>query len=365
MFKNLIPFRIMSDTDFNLGQLEAALARKKFVPCTPTQKASIGWVTPIAYGDYVHAVDGHWLLTVQIEKKMLPASVIKERLEERVLEIERRTGAKVKSKEKRALKEEVELELLPKAFSKHTRINVWIDRQGKWFGVEGGSPSVADTVTTLFADTLGGPTGLRMIYTAASPSASMTEWLLAEEVPAGFDLDQHCTLTDTSLEGKPTVTYKNHLLDRDDIKAHLAESKLPTALGLQMGDKMSFVMTSMFIFKKMAYLDVSMTTDAHDSHDSFDASFLIAAKTLAVMLDSMIEALGGEDPALVAAAEERMKAPRTADSGEMAARNSARDDETPEEVADDASGKCGAQGDDQDLGAMAGENHDAQRLVEA
>lgn len=307
MFKKLIPFRIMADADFNKGQLENALSQRRFVPCTPTQKTSIGWATPVEHGDFVHSISGHWLLNVQIEKKMLPASVIKERVEKRAQELEQLTGKKMKAKDKKALKEEIELELLPKAFSKMSRINVWIDRNGKWFGVEG-TASAADTVTTLLAATLDAPTGLRMIYPADSPSGSMTAWLLDEAVPAGLDLDQHCSLSDTSMEGKPTVTYDNHLLDREDVKAHLKEGKLPVALGLQMGDKAAFVMTSTLTLKKISFLDAEAKTEAADSYGNFDADFLIAASTMSIMLESIIEAMGGEDPALVAAAEDRLKA---------------------------------------------------------
>jgi DNA recombination-dependent growth factor C len=62
-----------------------------------------------------HAASGHILLCALAEEKMLPGTVVKEMLAEKVEAIEFEQGRALKKKEKEALKEEIMHTLLPRA----------------------------------------------------------------------------------------------------------------------------------------------------------------------------------------------------------------------------------------------------------
>ncbi|WP_255512102.1 recombination-associated protein RdgC, partial [Mitsuaria sp. TWR114] len=56
--------------------------------------------------------DGHWLLSLRMEKRVLPGSVVREKVEEMVERIELETGRRPGKKQQRDMKEQATLELL-------------------------------------------------------------------------------------------------------------------------------------------------------------------------------------------------------------------------------------------------------------
>lgn len=79
-----------------------------------------GWVKPLGkFGSTLtHSAAGHILICARKEEKMLPGTVVKEMLAEKVEAIEFEQGRALKKKEKEALKEEILHTLLPRAFSR-------------------------------------------------------------------------------------------------------------------------------------------------------------------------------------------------------------------------------------------------------
>ena len=120
MFKNMIAYRIAEQWQPNWEQLEAALAKQVFEACGATQEKSVGWVAPRGEdnGVMVESVGGQWIMRLMSESKMLPASVLNRKVEEKAAHIEALEGRKPGKKEKKELKDEAKLDLLPMAFTK-------------------------------------------------------------------------------------------------------------------------------------------------------------------------------------------------------------------------------------------------------
>ncbi|MDP1532295.1 MAG: recombination-associated protein RdgC, partial [Rubrivivax sp.] len=129
MFKNLIVYRLGAAGVPDLNAMLAGLDKARFLPCAPTQPLSLGWVEPRgdAHAPLVEIIGGQWLLELRFEQKMLPASVVRRRTEERAAQIEKSTGRKPGKRETRDLKDEAMLDLLPQAFTKQASVRVWID----------------------------------------------------------------------------------------------------------------------------------------------------------------------------------------------------------------------------------------------
>ncbi len=108
-----------------LPALLAAMDKARFTPCAPSQAVSMGWTEPRgeAHAPLVEVVSGHWLMQLRFEQKILPSSVIKRRVEERALEIEKTTGRKPGKRQSKELKEEAMLDLLPMAFTKQSSMS--------------------------------------------------------------------------------------------------------------------------------------------------------------------------------------------------------------------------------------------------
>ena len=97
--------------------LQEALQQKQAYKPHATQSSSIGWISPLGEGHPLAITFKSFTwLSVRIDRKLLPASVIQEVLQEQLKEKEQEQGYPVSNKQKRVMKEEITLDLLPKAF---------------------------------------------------------------------------------------------------------------------------------------------------------------------------------------------------------------------------------------------------------
>lgn len=302
MFKNLIVYRIAPGWQCELTQLEEALARTPFTECGATQERSAGWVPPRgeAHGLLAESVGGQWMLRFMTESKVLPGSVVARKVQEKVDRIEQETGRKPGKKEKRDLKDEALLDLLPMAFTKQGSMWVWIDQAARCLVLGTGSQARADEVTSLLTEALPG-LALALVHTATSPQAAMAHWLASQEPPAGFSIDRECELKAAD-EEKAVVRYARHPLDIEEVQSHIAAGKLPTRLALTWEGRVSFLLTEGLQLKKIAFLDTVFEGQA-DGEGGFDADVAIATGELAQLLPDLLAALGGEVPAGVAMAQ--------------------------------------------------------------
>ena len=299
MFKNALVYRIESWTAPALDELEARLAAGRFVECGATQLESVGWVEPRGkkHGALVEAVGGHWMLRLCVERKAVPASVVKTELEARLEAIEAQTGRKPKGKAARELKEEIVHALLPRAFAKRGTTPVWIDPQARVLTIGAASAKKADGIVTLLVELLGGSISLTLLQSQLSPAGAMAGWLSAKEAPAGFSIDRECELKQPDNE-KALVRYARHTLDIDEVAAHIGQGKLPTQLAMTWQGRVSFVLTEAMTLKKIKLLDVVLEGSkqaANDgADDGFDADVALTTGELGRLIPDLIEALGGE-----------------------------------------------------------------------
>jgi recombination associated protein RdgC len=299
MFKNAIIFRINDDWEAPpVAALQEALELGKFVSCGATQRESFGWVEPRGeqHGPLVESVGGELIFKMMGESKMLPSSVVKERVEERCKKLEAETGRKPGSKAKKELKEEIELELLPQAFTKKGATLMWVSPKGKFIVIDAGSIKKADRLTHQLIEALaqvGNSITLRPVSTKTSPATAMSLWLTEMEAPAGFSVDRDCELKAPDAE-KATVRYARHTLDIEEVVEHIkVQGKIPTKLAMTHGGRVSFVLADDLSLKKVEVLDVVLES-AKKEDAGFDADVAIVTGELSQLIPNLIEALGGE-----------------------------------------------------------------------
>ena len=295
MFKNLIVYRIAPEWAADPAQLEAALDQMRFVPCTPTQPMSAGWVEPRgqAHAPLLEVVDGHWLLKLQVEHKAVPGAVVRRRAEEMAAQIEQQTGRKPGKKQMKELKEDALHELLPQAFAKRAAVQVWIDPVQRLLMVDSGSANRADEVVTQLVKA-GEGLALTLLQTAETPVAVMSAWLAGTEPPAAFSIDRECELKSPD-EMKSVVRYARHALDIEEVREHIRSGKLPTRLALTWQGRVSFVLSDTGQVRKIAFLDgVFEGLPKMEKDEAFEADAAIATGELRQLIPDLVEALGGE-----------------------------------------------------------------------
>lgn len=302
MFKNIVAYRILPGWEQPaFDALDGALASARFVPCGATQMESHGFVEPRGqdHGAMVETVGGQLIVKLKSEAKGVPAAVVKERLEERAVQIEKETGRKPGSKQKKELKEEIVLDLLPHAFSKKGATLVWIDPAAHLLVIGAGSTRKADQVSSLLVETLGeagAPMSLQLLQTTVSPSTAMSQWLSSREAPAGFTVDRECELKQPD-DSKSAVRYSRHNLEIDEVVEHIRQGKVATHLALTWEGRVSFVLTDDLAIRKIEFIDAAMADrQAAGAQDDggFDADVAIATGELSRLIPQLIDALGGE-----------------------------------------------------------------------
>ena len=295
MFKNLITYRIGEGWTADAAQLAEQLAKEPFLACAPTQALAVGWAPPrgVEHAPLVEVVDGHWLIKLRREQRLLPSSVVQERVDELAEHIEETTGRKPGKKARKDLKEQATHELLPRAFTKTSATQVWIAPKERLLFVDAGSSSRADEVVTLLIQASAG-LSLQLVQTAESPAACMAAWLMDGVTPEGFQVERECELKGSD-EQKPVVRYARHPLDIDEVRAHLTSGKMPTRLALSWRERVGFTLTEGFTIKKISFLDLAFEGRAEASGDeAFDADLALATGELSRLIPALIEGLGGE-----------------------------------------------------------------------
>ncbi|TVO57557.1 recombination-associated protein RdgC [Denitromonas halophila] len=295
-FRNLQLYRLPEPWSIALcvDQLDAQLARRRFMPCGSQDPEARGWTPPVGGTDaLVHNVGGQWLIALCVERRLLPATVVRDEAEARAAMIEHEQGFKPGRRLMKELRDEVTRELMPRAFQKRHKVFAWIDPKDGWLAIDAPSPTRAEDVLEALRQSLDS-FPVKLLRTELSPISAMSDWLAGDE-PAGFTIDMDCELKATT-EDRASVRYQHHSLDGDEIKSHLAQGKLPARLALTWNDRVSFVLTERGEIKRLQFLDVvqEAATDSKDAAELADAHFSLMAGELRQLVPALIEALGGE-----------------------------------------------------------------------
>ncbi|MBY0573129.1 MAG: recombination-associated protein RdgC [Undibacterium sp.] len=300
-FKNLQIFRLPAPWKVDIAQLNTQLASQAFSQCAASDMQTEGWDSPRGNDALVHSVNQQLLLLLTTEKKLLPSTVVNQVTKVRAAELEEQQGFAPGRKAMKDLKERVTDELLPRAFAIKRQTWVWIDPVNGWLVVDSSSPSKADEVIKLLLKCDKIP--LESLRVKVSPQTAMTDWLVGNEAPKGFTIDQDTELRAVT-EDKATVRYVRHSIDADDVQRHIANGKQCTKLALTWDDKVSFVLTENLAIKRIKPLDIldeDKDTRTADENERFDADFVLMTAELAKMIDDIVYALGGELADAVAA----------------------------------------------------------------
>ncbi len=319
-FKNLTLYRIRagwlspSDLTEDAQRIAEALDARRFVACSAGQPQSVGWVSPLlprGLNDpslgLIETVAGQWLLCLMTEQRLLPASVVRRRTEELMREAEQATGRKPGKRQRQQIKEQAQMELLPRAFTRQIPIDLWIDPGRGLLAIDTTSLSRAEAVVTELVRSLDGLV-IEPIQTQESPSTVMAAWLTDGEPGSGFFLERECELKADD-DMRSSVRYARHALDTEEVRGqivqHLQQGKRPIRLALTWSARVSFTLTDTMQLRKLDFLDtVFEDQEALGSKDalaSFHSEVAIRTGELGRLIPVLIEALGGEADASLAA----------------------------------------------------------------
>jgi recombination associated protein RdgC len=293
-FRNALIYRFAQHIDLKPDALAEALATKPHREPASQELTTYGFVPPFG-SELVQHVDGAMLIAAKKTERILPGAVVREELAKKVAEIEEQQMRKVYKKEKDQLKDEIILNLLPRAFLRHKATFAIIGEE--FIIVDATSARHAEDLLSTLREALGS-LPVRPLAVKVAPTASMTDWVKTQEAPGDFHLLDECDLRDTHEDGG-IVRCKRQDLTSEETQLHLTAGKLVTKLSMAWGDKLSFVLDDKLAIKRLRFEDLlqeqAEKDGGEDAHGQLVASLAIAAGSLYELIAALTEALGGEE----------------------------------------------------------------------
>lgn len=296
-FKNITPYRLTRDIDLNPETLEKLLSEFAFTPCASQDFQKFGWSTALGkHGNmFTHVVDGNIFMAACKEEKIIPSQVIAEEMAKRVEALESSEGRPLKKKEKDAIKDDLIIDLLPRAFSRKTFTRLVILPKLKMILVDASASKKAEDALALLRKSLGSLPVVPLCVKSPLELA-MTEWVKSGHAPKGFSIGGNAELR-SLLEQGGKVRCNNLDLSSDEVMSHINAEKLVTKLSLDWQERMTFILHEDLTFKQVKFddelRDQNADIDREDVAQRLDADLALMAGELSALFTDIIESLGG------------------------------------------------------------------------
>ena len=296
-FKNLMSYRLTKSLEWDRTQLQTQLEICRFHPCGVQDQSKFGWSAPLRGSDLLYfSVGKQILLMAQKEEKMLPANVVKRELAHRIESLEEKENRKLKKNEKQTLKDDVVMNLLPRAFSKNQYTALWIDTESGLLHVDAASAKRAEDVLALLRKSLGSLPVVPLAF-ANEPSTILTDWITQDNLPHWLIVLEEAELR--GCQEDSVIRCKKQPLENEDILALLQEGKkVVSKLALEWEDTLTFVFNEDGSLKRLKFSDSvrekNEDISKEDFAQRFDADFVLMTGILAKLTENLLEAFGGE-----------------------------------------------------------------------
>lgn len=299
MFKNIFMFAFTRKFTATQEHLEMVLSDHLFTPCASTELSHFGFVPALGkYGKALtHEASGNILIKARKEEKILPAPVIKDAVDERVDQLETEQDRNAHKKEKEQIKEDVIFDLLPRAFSRYTNTEIYINAELNLVVINASSRGKAEDILSLLRKALG-TLPVTSFTPDVAPDETMTDWLYPNidkgfKFPGVFSLGCEAWLSAIG-DNAPAAHVKNENLQGAEVRSHLDAEKLATKIAIEYDDTMSFILHDDLSIKRIKFSDdITGQNDGIDVDDHLarlDADFtLMTGETNRMIVDLLGE----------------------------------------------------------------------------
>jgi len=296
-FKQAQLFQLESKTSINAHELEKQLERLSYTPCLPHLPVSQGWISPTDEEDILvystqNTFQNILLICLQIEEKLLPMTIVGQKVNERIKEIESIEARKISNKERKFLKHEMYNKLLPQAFGKQNRIYAFINIKNNWLIINTNNQKKTEKFAAFFKRSTGNKiNSLKM----KKLSPILTDWLLNSNLPKTCNIEDACVFQDPNKQSR-IIRIQNQDLSANGIQSLLKDGFEISQLKLTWNDQVTFTLKNDFTLQSIQYqdrlLEPTTTNESNNTKaDHFDTDFVLMSGILMQVLENLVDLL--------------------------------------------------------------------------
>jgi recombination associated protein RdgC len=247
-FNNILVYSYQSKQMFSQIQ---AMEQEHLKPCPPHARFTFGWIPPFEQ-DLIHEVAGCIVICLGKEERILPRSVIQRHLNEKVKALETERGFPVKRSERAQLAEDIEFDLLPKAFCLQKKFYALFDTVEQRLILNTSSPNQASQLLALLRKSIP-DIQIEPLTTTENLALRFNDWVNhPNDLPPNFTLASDCVLTSLDNEKKRFACKGGEL---SEIQSLLAQGFSATELSLIWDERLQFTLTQTLCMKRIKSLD--------------------------------------------------------------------------------------------------------------
>lgn len=201
-----------------------------------------------------HLVDKRfYFFRIRIDKRDVPASVIKEEVNELIKKHIENEGNPPAKKIISGFKEDVEHSLIPKAFIKSSFLDFCIDSEKNILIANVSSPNKINDIFTLIREHT--DLNYELIEPEMDISTILTEWLKKAEADEPFEIEDFVSLEEIATGG--VTQHKNEPISnmQEEIESNLKHNKIVKSMKLNWHERIEFILNDQFVFKSIKTTD--------------------------------------------------------------------------------------------------------------
>jgi len=298
-FRNLQLYRLGQRLDLTPEALGERLQGAAFCGCARLDRTAAGWVSPLGRDgrQLVHAANGYLMICARKADKIIPAGVVKQMLDDKVAAVAAAESREVYRKERQRMKDDIVVDLLPRALTRHANQYAYFDTRNDLMVVDSPTPARAEALISLLRTTLGSfkatPVKVKLAV-----SHTLTRWLKGERLPPGFALGEECELKHTDPDGG-VISCRRQDLAAGEVRNHLKNGKYAVRLAIHWKERVSCLLHEDLSLKRLRFENViregAEAVQGEDPATRFDLDFSLMTLELNEFTAQLLRALGGEE----------------------------------------------------------------------
>ena len=284
-FKQLFIYQFEASLQLTASQIEDALQQKPWRACGAQELSTWGFRSLVKNHDMLSYVSNeHIYFKLTKQERILPNSVINEQLQEKIDLIRQKESREVGRKERTRLKEDIQIQLLPKAFTKNTDFLGVFSLKDRRLILNCSSEKNADDITAILRQSLGS-LAIKPWQSMMDVKQRLTQWI--DQRPNEFELLEEFELSGQA-DNSIKVKLKNLPLHIEQTNEFINDGLILSQLRVQWREKMELTIKDDATVKRIKFLDtINDDSDYMDEDSKFATECLLHATEINLLLNDL------------------------------------------------------------------------------